>query len=62
MPVCCLSCRSLTPRWSVSCLSPLGSGRADSPEVGVDDLGMSSKLLEQVLANWPEGKQRPKVM
>jgi tryptophan aminotransferase len=31
-------------------------------EVGVDEHGMSSKLLEQVLENWPADKQRPRVM
>lgn len=35
---------------------------AEMVEVGVDSLGMSAKLLEQVLENWPADKLRPRVM
>lgn len=35
---------------------------ADHVEVDVDSVGMSSKRLEEIMSNWPEGKQRPKVL
>ncbi|KAL1407665.1 hypothetical protein Q8F55_007098 [Vanrija albida] len=50
-----------TPVYS-GVLPALRQLRAECIEVGVDDEGLSAVKLEEVLANWPADKKRPRVI
>lgn len=43
-------------------LPPLKAIGAKTIEVEVDDQGISAENLEQVMADWPEGERKPKVV